>query len=488
MIVLGNRIGGLSVQLLFADQLGPHFDLGGEILLPEVLSQFSKRRYHRQKAHLILYAIRSRARGQRVHSVSLRSYRDLASDSRIKVAVSPTTRPLRMLTDSLGLEQHSARGFCSSGEDWAEFRSRKALRLESFYREQRQRLGLLMDGGSPAEGEWNFDHENRKPPPKQGLGLQYFEICEDDLDEEVRASLDELEQSGKASFIGVDGPRKFAGNRVQALAALEHFVAHQLPLFGPYEDAIFDGEWVLAHSMLSAPMNLGLLDPMEVAKRAERAYREGQASIQSVEGFIRQVIGWRDYVWHLYWEFGESYLNENFLEANSPLPGSWKELNPSEIGSRCVSKTLENVRDNSWTHHIQRLMILGNVALQRGYSPREVNEWLVDAFVDGTPWVMPANAIGMSLFADGGRMSTKPYAAGGAYVNRMSNYCGGCRFDPKVRVGENACPITAGYWNFLASNQSKLAENQRMSQAYSGLKGLTDLDAVIAQESGRTSL
>lgn len=488
MIVLGNGIGGLCVQLLFADQLGPHFDLGGEILLPEVLSQFSKRRYHRQKAHLILYALRSLARDPRVKIESLASYRELLGDKRLTTCISPTTRPMLALASLLELEPLPARGFCSTGSDWREFRSRKALRLESFYREQRQRLNLLMDDGSPAGGDWNFDHENRKPPPKQGLGVQHFQIIENELDDEVRACLDQLEQSGKASFIGVDGPRKFAGTRAEALAALEHFVEHQLPLFGPYEDAIFDGEWVLAHSMLSAPMNLGLLDPLEVATRAERAYRDGIAPIQSVEGFIRQVIGWRDYVWHLYWEFGEEYLSENFLNANARLPDSWKDLDPNGIEARCVAKSIENIRDNGWTHHIQRLMILGNVALQRGYNPREVNEWLVDAFVDGTPWVMPANSIGMSLFADGGRMSTKPYAAGGAYVNRMSNYCGGCSFDPKLRLGERACPITAGYWNFLAVNQQKLASNQRMWQAYAGLKRLSDLDAVVAQESARTSL
>jgi deoxyribodipyrimidine photolyase-related protein len=395
---------------------------------------------------------------------------------------------MRSLAAAIGANQFPSRGFCSTEQEWLEFRSRKSLRLETFYRERRQKLNLLMDDGSPAGAEWNFDHENRKPPPKSGLSLPHFQIEENELDAEVRECLDELEKTGQASFIGNDGPRKFAGTRAEALAALEHFVDQQLALFGPYEDAIFDGEWVLAHSMLSAPMNLGLLDPLEVAARAEQAYREGKAPIQSVEGFVRQVIGWRDYVWHLYWEFGDEYLNENFLNAEEELPKSWLELAPEQIEASCVSKTIGNTRDNGWAHHIQRLMILGNVALQRGYSPRAMNEWLIDAFVDGTPWVMPANSIGMSLFADGGRMSTKPYAAGGAYVNRMSNYCGGCKFDPKVRVGETACPITAGYWNFLATNKEKLSGNQRMWQAYSGLKRLADIDAVVAQESERTSL
>ena len=476
------------MQLLFADQLGPHFDLGGEVFLPEVLSQFSKRNYHRQKAHLILYAIRARAQDARVVTESIGSYRELLNRTDLKAVVNPTSRPLRALVDDLQLSTLPPRGFCSSEEDWKVFRTGKTPRLENFYRRQRARLDILMEGAEPSGGQWNYDHDNRKPAPKGGLGLQHFEIIEDEIDLGVRATLDELEASGAAKFIGQDGPRKFAGNRSEALAALNHFIEHQLEAFGPYEDAVFDGEWVLAHSMLSAPMNLGLLDPLEVVRAADDAYLKGAVPIESAEGFIRQIIGWRDYVWHLYWEFGEGYLDSNFLDATTPLPLAWRELDGQAIEANCLSKTIQNTASNAWTHHIQRLMILGNVALQRGYNPREVNDWLVDAFVDGTPWVMPANAIGMSLFADGGRMSTKPYAAGGAYINRMTNYCGGCKFDPKVRVGEKACPITAGYWHFLSKNEAKLSGNQRMWQSYAGLRRLSDIDQVNSQEIRRNSL
>ena len=423
-----------------------------------------------------------------VLSPNLDSYRQLAERKDLTSVINPTSRNQRALVESLGITAQEARGFCSSESDWASFRTGKNPRLENFYRRQRVRLDILMEGSEPSGGQWNFDHDNRKPSPKGGLGLPHFEVLEDDIDVGVRETLDKLEASGLASFIGVDGPRKFAGNRTEALAALQHFVDYQLDAFGPYEDAVFDGEWVLAHSMLSAPMNLGLLDPLEVVAAVEAAYTRGDAPIESVEGFIRQIIGWRDYVWHLYWEYGEGYLDSNFLNATSPLPEAWKELDGNAIEARCLSKTIENTSSNAWTHHIQRLMVLGNVALQRGYNPREVNDWLVDAFVDGTPWVMPANAIGMSLFADGGRMSTKPYAAGGAYINWMTNYCGGCKFDPKIRLGDNACPITAGYWNFLSINQAKLAGNQRMWQAYSGLRRLSDIDAVNFQESNRKSL
>jgi deoxyribodipyrimidine photolyase-related protein len=471
--------------LLFADQLGPHFDLGEEVLLPEVLSQFSKRRYHRQKAHLILYALRSRALDDRVRAVSVDSYRDLGSFGLTR-AVSPTSRPMMALSQSLNLRLEPPRGFCSSRDEWEQSRGKGYL-LETFYRNQRKRLNLLMDGTSPAGGEWNFDHENRKPAPKGGLGVQHFEVVENDIDQSVRETLDELERSGKAEFIGLDGPRKFAGTRTEALEALKHFIQHQLPLFGPYEDAVHDQEWVLAHSMLSAPLNLGLLDPMELVIEAENAYRSGHAPISSVEGFIRQVVGWRDYVWHLYWDFGAEYTDSNALEANAELPQWLMNLDHTAVESRCLSHALAGVSTNAWAHHIQRLMILGNFALQRGLNPKQLNDWFVDAFVDGTPWVMPANVIGMSQYADGGRMSTKPYAAGGAYINKMTNLCGGCKFDPKVRVGPTACPMTAGYWNFLDRNQAKLRGNPRMNQVFAGLRKLSDREALVAQESSRDS-
>lgn len=471
------------MQLLFADQLGPHFDLGGEILLPEVLGQFSKRRYHRQKAHLILFAIRSRALDSRVKRVSVDSYRNLDTTG-VTTAISPTSRPLLAFAESRGIPLEPPRGFCSSRAEWSVSHG-KGFLLETFYRNQRRRLNLLMNGSEPEGGQWNFDHENRRPAPKGGLGLPHFEIVENDLDAEVRATLDELEQTGRVSFIGTDGPRKFAGTREEALKALNHFISYQLPLFGPYEDAVHDQEWVLAHSMLSAPMNLGLLDPLEVVRAVETAYARGDAPISSVEGFIRQVIGWRDYVWHLYWEFGEDYTESNELQAMVDLPIWLTELDNSEIKSRCLSHTVDAVARNSWAHHIQRLMILGNFGLQRGLNPKQLNDWFIDAFVDGTPWVMPANVIGMSLYADGGRMSTKPYAAGGSYINKMTNLCSGCAFDPKVRVGPNACPMTAGYWNFLDRNEARLRGNPRMNQVFAGLRKLSDRALLVEQERNR---
>lgn len=415
--------------------------------------------------------------------IELDSYRDLKPGQAQRL-VHPTSRPFLELSKSLGFEILPARGFCSSFEQF-ESAIGKRLRLEDFYRNQRRRLNVLMRGQEPEGDQWNFDHENRKSPPKSGLGLPYFEIVEDELDQRVRATLDALEKSGKAKFIGRDGPRKAPGSHQEALLALEHFIEHRLPLFGPYEDAVLEDEWVMAHSMLSAAMNLGLLDPLYVVERVEAAYRSGFAPIESAEGFIRQVIGWRDYVWHLYWRFGEEYLDSNFLDATGEIPVGWLDPSPEVTEARCVSESLRAVRDNAWAHHIQRLMILGNVALQAGFNPRQTNDWFVDAFIDGTPWVMPANVIGMTLFADGGRMSTKPYAASGSYINRMTNHCRSCKFDPSVRVGEKACPITAGYWSFLEGSRKQLGGNHRLAQSYANLDRLKDITETLAQHRSR---
>lgn len=478
------------MQLLFADQLGPHFALEDEILLPEVVGQFRKRSYHRQKAHLILYAIRARARDAGVRLVRLDSYRNIADLNLEQLtAVHPSSREMLALTDFLGIAVREERGFASTFADFAAFAGDKTkTRLEDFYRQQRARLNLLMDSGSPIGGRWNFDSENRLGPTKDGLGLPGPWLpVEDELDAEVRADLNRLAADG-VKFLGVDGPRKFAATREEALAALQHFIDYRLDLFGPYEDAVDERDWAMSHSLLSVPMNLGLLDPIEVSRAAEQAYLDGNARIESVEGFIRQVIGWRDYVWHLYWRFGPDYTEQNALQALADPPQGLLDLDFASIEARCLSKTLDAVSENGWAHHIQRLMILGNIALQRGWNPAVMNDWFIDAFVDGTPWVMPANVIGMSLYADGGQMSTKPYAAGGSYINRMTNHCGSCKFDPKKRTGEDACPITAGYWAFLDRNRDRLAGNFRMRNGYAGLARLRDLEEIRIQENSRKRL
>jgi len=238
----------------------------------------------------------------------------------------------------------------------------------------------------------------------------------------------------------------------------------------------------MSHSMLSAPMNFDLLDPLKCVSATDDAYRAGHAPLASVERYIRQIIGWRDYTWHVYWHFGEAYRDRNKLMAKAPLPHWFSELDADAVAARCLHDVLADVRDHGWVHRVPRLMVLGNYALQRGWQPPAVADWFHRCFVDGYDWVMIAYVIGMSQHADGGSMATKPYAAGGAYIDRMSDYCGQCRYRPRIRVGGDACPFTAGYWVFLHRNRDRLAANHRMAQPLAGMRRLRDLDEVVAQQ------
>jgi deoxyribodipyrimidine photolyase-related protein len=392
-----------------------------------------------------------------------------------------------------------ARGFVVGEDEFARFAATvkpSAWKMETFYRHVRHTTGLLMEPGpgglEPVGGKYNFDEDNRLPPPKgqDTLGVEEpWWPVEDDIDRRVRAELDELEKTGQATFLGKDGPRLFAVTHEEAERALEHFLHHRLDQFGPYEDAAMPGDWAMSHSLLSPALNLGLLDPLDVARRAVEVYHSRAARLQSVEGFVRQIIGWREWVWHLYWFLGEDYVEQsNYFGHSKQLPDWFRTLNPEGVSSKCLATVLGEVRDRGWTHHINRLMVLGNIALQRGFEVRELNQWFIDAFVDGTPWVMPANVVGMSQHADGGRVATKPYLSGGSYLNTMTTYCRGCPFSPTVRLGDTACPFTAGYWAFLDRHAELLAGNFRMAKPLAGRKRLADLAEVVAQEAHRTSL
>jgi len=483
---------------LFGDQLGPEFldDPDQAVVLIESKRVFGRRRFHRQKAHLILSAMRHRAAelGDRCTYLRAGTYRDALSQVRGPLSVChPTTHAaLDFVTSLPEVAVLPARGYATSMADfraWADGRGGRRLLMEDFYRDARRRLDVLMDGSEPAGGTWNLDKDNREPPPSQPvLGVdEPWWPEEDEIDDEVRRDLDAWEADGAVSFVGSDGPRRFAASRAEALAALRRFVDHRLPAFGPHEDAMLRADPWMAHSLLSAPMNLGLVSPLEAVHRAERAYREGTAPLASVEGYVRQLIGWRDYVWHLYWYQPRSYRRRNELRADRDMPKWFAELDADAVDAACLSDVLRNLDRDAWVHHIPRLMVLGNYAMQRGWRPSQVTDWFHRLFVDGYDWVMVPNVVGMSQYADGGVMATKPYAGGGAYIDRMSDYCASCRYDPKVRVGDDACPFTAGYWWFLERNRDRLAGNHRIARAMRGLDRLKDLPAVVEQERRRGS-
>lgn len=362
--------------------------------------------------------------------------------------------------------------FVSDREEFARrAEGKKLLVMESFYRRMRRETGLLMDGGEPEGGSWNYDRENRQPPPDPE-GLPPVPAYEPDaITREVLELVEEEfpENFGELSGFGWPVTRR------QAVEFLEDFLDNRLDLFGPYEDAILTGEPVLYHSLLSPLLNLGLLEPLDVCRRAETRYRRSEARLNSVEGFVRQVIGWREFVYQIYHLQMPGYTGENHLEADLPLPDFYWT---GETSMRCVSDAVTSLIENGVNHHIQRLMITGNLALIAGMDPQEVNEWYWYAYADGYEWVTTPNVIGMALYADGGVFATKPYAASANYIDKMSDCCKHCAYDPRKTLGDDACPFNALYWDFLARNANRFENNPRMNLVMSNLKKKKDLEEI----------
>jgi deoxyribodipyrimidine photolyase-related protein len=343
---------------------------------------------------------------------------------------------------------------------WAS--SQKSYRMENFYRKQRVRLDILMEGSEPVGGRWNFDAENRLPPPKNYTWAPYLIHSFNEIDKQVALELDHV-PSGT-----------WATTRDGALAQLDYFLDRNFAAFGPYEDAVPADNWAVHHSLLSPYLNNGLLHPSEIIAAALNRFDSGGISLESCEAFIRQIIGWREYVNGMYWYLGEEYRDRNGLDANRKLLPLFNDSTATSMA--CVSATVSDIDERSWVHHIPRLMILSNLALIAGVNPQEFLDWMRERFIDAADWVMVPNVIGMGVHADGGLMMTKPYAAGGAYISRMTQYCKTCVYDPKKRVGETACPFTTLYWDFLDRHRAEFSKNHRMSQQVRGLDRLSDLD------------
>ena len=367
--------------------------------------------------------------------------------------------------------------FVTVREFAAHAKGRKALRMEYFYREQRQRHGVLMQDGQPEGGQWNFDADNREAFGAAGPGAvpprAAFEP--DDITRDVIALVNTRFEQHPGQLDDFAWPV----TRPQALQALQAFIEQRLPLFGRYQDAMWPGDPWLYHSHLSAALNLKLLNPREVVAAAEAAYRAGQAPLASVEGFIRQILGWREYVRGIYWTRMPGYAELNALGAQEDLP-AWYWTGATNMA--CLRDALAQTLTHGYANHIQRLMVTGLYALMLGVAPQQVHAWYLAVYVDAVEWVELPNTLGMSQYGDGGLMGSKPYVATGKYIQRMSPHCQGCRYDPAQRDGDRACPFTTLYWDFLMRHEALLARNPRMALQVKNVARLSDAQRLAVAE------
>ena len=341
---------------------------------------------------------------------------------------------------------------------WAS--NKKQLRMEFFYREMRKKYKILMNpDGTPVGGEWNYDKENRKRPKIGMKSPARISHKKSDITHDVlRVVQDEF-----SDHFGTLIPFHYAINREQALLELDHFIEFCLPEFGDYQDAMVAGQPYLYHSLISSYVNAGLLLPLEICKKAEAAYQAGKAPLNAAEGFIRQILGWREYIRGIYWHHMPDYGDLNFFNATTPLPNFYWGAKTDMF---CVGEAVAHTRDHAYSHHIQRLMITGNFALLAGLDVKAVQEWYLAVYSDAYEWVEMPNTLGMALFGDGGIVASKPYAASGKYIHRMSNYCENCKYDPDDLLGEKSCPFNALYWDFFRRNERQLRGNQRIPYVF----------------------
>lgn len=473
--------------LVLYDQLRPAHPLltgpPGEtgVVYIETTAKPGRRAYHAKKLVLLLSAMRhdAQARGRAGHPVryhvsdawydgALGEVRERYGIQRVEVLTPAEAEVREPLAGLPWVLQHPNTLFLTDAAFYRRVFPRPGgRRLETFYRAARAATGLLMDGGTPAGGEWNYDAENRRPwagtPPAPPLPR----VAPDALTREVMDLVRTRSSDSLGSVDGFDEPV----TAVDAARAADDFFAHRLPWFGPFEDAMAVDAPDLFHSKLSPAVNLGLLDPLVLCRRAEAAYRDGSAPLASAEGFIRQVLGWREFVRHVYEEDRARYASGNALEATAPLP-AWYWGAPS--GMHCLDTTVAQVLATGYSHHITRLMVLANIATLVGVDPHALNHWFWVAYLDAYEWVVTPNVVGLATYADGGRLGSKPYVSSGKYIRRMGrSLCAGCRYDPQETQGESACPLNHLYWDFVERHRTRLARNARMRVPLAALERLS---------------
>ena len=479
-----------SLRLILGDQLSESISTlkrynseSDTILMCEVWSETTYVKHHKKKIAFLFSAMRHFAESlkQKGYEVEYITLNDPDNTGSLKSEVQRflkkykfnriiVTHPgeYRVLEDMRGWKgefdipveiREDDRFLCSPQEFAAWAKDRKQPRMEYFYREMRKKYDILMQGNDPIGGQWNYDAENRKPP-KAGLNIPspYVGECDDITQDALSLAAGHFND-----HFGDLEPFYFAVTRDEALQVLDQFIEQRLSHFGDYQDAMVQGEPWMYHSHISFYLNCGLLLPLECVRAAERAYSEAKAPLNAVEGFIRQIIGWREYVRGIYWLKMPEYVSENFLQADRQLPDFYWTANTK---MNCLRQCVSETKQNAYAHHIQRLMVLGNFALLAGIDPRFVNEWFLIVYADAYEWVELPNVSGMILFADGGYLASKPYAASGSYINKMSSYCKTCSYKVTKKNGPDACPFNYLYWDFLSRNREKLQSNHRIGMMY----------------------
>ncbi|TFU03255.1 cryptochrome/photolyase family protein [Polymorphobacter arshaanensis] len=484
-----------TIRLVLGDQLADTLSaLDGVdrrndiVLMAEVNDEATYVRHHKQKIALVFAAMRNHAArltaaGLRVryvridapqnsHSIAGELARGLAETGCSRIVMTECgewrlATALQAFADSAAVpvEIRADRRFICSGErfrDWAG--ERRQLRMEFFYREMRRDTGLLMDGAEPEGGRWNFDAENRQRLPRDLRPPARARTVPNATTVEAIADVARLYPDHFGDLDGFGWPTTAA----EAEAVLEDFLVNILPDFGTWQDAMARGEPWMWHGLIASSLNIGLLDPLDTCRRAEAVYRAGRAPLNAVEGFIRQILGWREFVRGVYWLKMPGYGAFNALDADRKLPDFFWS---AETDMACVADAVATTRNHAYAHHIQRLMVTGNLAMLLGVHPDAVDDWYMTVYADAYEWVEMPNTRGMATFADGGIIGSKPYAASGAYINRMSDYCGNCRFDVKAKSGAAACPFNRLYWGFLERNRTVLGKNVRLAMPYRTLDG-----------------
>ncbi|PTS81940.1 MULTISPECIES: cryptochrome/photolyase family protein [unclassified Caulobacter] len=491
-----------ALRLVLGDQLSDSLsalaglDAANDlVLMTESVAEATAWKHHKQKLVLVWSAMRQfadrlRARGIQVRYVTLDDPANTGSISgEIRRALDEAGlgRVIRTACGKWSLEAHllaladtlsvpvetreDDRFLCSRQEfaAWAE--GRKELRMEYFYREMRRKTGLLMDGDKPAGGQWNYDAENRRKLPAGVRPPQRLRTPPNPVTQAVMARV----AAGFEDHFGTADGFGWPTNPDEAAAVLDHFFDDMLAGFGDWQDAMSWGRPFLWHSLISPALNIGLLDPLAICRRAEAAWREGRAPLNAVEGFIRQILGWREFVRGVYWLKMPEYGQRNALDAQGKLPAFYWT---GQTDMACVADAVTAVRDHAYAHHIQRLMVTGNLAMLLGVHPDAVDDWYMVVFADAYEWVEMPNTRGMATFADGGIVGSKPYAASGAYIDRMSDYCKGCRYDVKDRLGASACPFNALYWDFIDRHERQLAGLGRMMMPLKTLSKMPEAERV----------